>query len=753
MKTKSLLLTAAATLCLIAASPAQNVPNYVPTNGLVGWWPFNGNANDESGNGNNGTVNGATLTMDRNGQVNKAYSFNNSSILVPNSNSLQINNQFTLSIWINANSFPSPVSTIFSKGPDLTPFTWIFYINTSGFGGISVQDNIVGGGCGTGNTIAYSTNNWINLTSVIDGNTSKFYVNGVLDNTMNCSSSIYQNAYDVCFGKMNHPTFHYYWDGKLDDIGIWNRALSQQEITALYAANCVPPVATVTAAGPTSFCSGGSVQLNTAANPAYTYQWQNNGVNIPGATNASYTANAAGSYTVIARSSANCADTSAPMAVTVNALPSAAITAAGPTTFCSGVSVVLNANTATGLSYQWRRNGTTITGATSASYTATTTGAYTVVVSNSNNCQATSAATSVTVNALPQATVAAAGPTTFCSGASVVLNANTGTGLSYQWQQNGTTISGATSAAYTATTSGSYTVLVRNSNNCSATSTAITVTVNPAPQATATAAGPTTFCSGASVVLNANTGTGLSYQWRRNGTTITGATSASYTATTTGAYTVLVRNTSNCSATSPALSVTVNALPSVNLTTVPAFVNFQGGSIALNGTPPGGAFTGSGVTGSTFLPSAAGLGRRTITYSYTNTAGCSNKASQNTIVYDTTGIVCTSYDTVILNITVTDTLLIQTTITSLSPPNNKNTIRVYPNPTNDHITIYYGNFTSLNGYQLKIENSLGQQVFQTNISQQFNYLSLTNWGGSGLYFVRIIDPQGNTIDIRKIVLQ
>jgi hypothetical protein len=122
-------------------------------------------------------------------------------------------------------------------------------------------------------------------------------------------------------------------------------------------------------------------------------------------------------------------------------------------------------------------------------------------------------------------------------------------------------------------------------------------------------------------------------------------------------------------------------------------------------------------------------------------------------VYDTTGIVCTSYDTVILNITVTDTLLIQTTITSLSPPNNKNTIRVYPNPTNDHITIYYGNFTSLNGYQLKIENSLGQQVFQTNISQQSNYLSLTNWGGSGLYFVRIIDPQGNTIDIRKIVLQ
>ncbi len=104
-------------------------------------------------------------------------------------------------------------------------------------------------------------------------------------------------------------------------------------------------------------------------------------------------------------------------------------------------------------------------------------------------------------------------------------------------------------------------------------------------------------------------------------------------------------------------------------------------------------------------------------------------------------------------ITVTDTLIINTTITSLNPPTNSNTIKVFPNPTNDHITIDYGNFNVMNGYQLKIENSLGQQVFQTSITQQSDYLNLTAWGGNGLYFVHIIDPQGNTIDIRKIVLQ
>ena len=92
-------------------------------------------------------------------------------------------------------------------------------------------------------------------------------------------------------------------------------------------------------------------------------------------------------------------------------------------------------------------------------------------------------------------------------------------------------------------------------------------------------------------------------------------------------------------------------------------------------------------------------------------------------------------------------------ISGFNPVTYDNTIKLFPNPTNDHITIDYGNFASSSGYQLQIENSLGQQVFQTNINQQSNYLSLTNWGGNGLYFVRITDPQGNTIDIRKIVLQ
>jgi hypothetical protein len=59
----------------VATGAFAQVPSYVPSNGLMGWWPFSGNANDESGNGNNGNINGATLAVDRFGAMNRSYEF------------------------------------------------------------------------------------------------------------------------------------------------------------------------------------------------------------------------------------------------------------------------------------------------------------------------------------------------------------------------------------------------------------------------------------------------------------------------------------------------------------------------------------------------------------------------------------------------------------------------------------------------------------------------------------------------------
>jgi hypothetical protein len=135
------------------------------------------------------------------------------------------------------------------------------------------------------------------------------------------------------------------------------------------------------------------------------------------------------------------------------------------------------------------------------------------------------------------------------------------------------------------------------------------------------------------------------------------------------------------------------------------------------------------------------------------TSACMNSGSANCLatIYDTVTTHITVYDTVLVS--VVDTLIINSILTGLNPPNNTNVFKIFPNPTNDHITIDNGNIANLTGYQIKITNSLSQQVFQSAITQQQFYVDLSTWTGNGIYFVQIIDGQGNTIDIKKIVLQ
>jgi hypothetical protein len=105
-------------------------------------------------------------------------------------------------------------------------------------------------------------------------------------------------------------------------------------------------------------------------------------------------------------------------------------------------------------------------------------------------------------------------------------------------------------------------------------------------------------------------------------------------------------------------------------------------------------------------------------------------------------------------ITVTDTLIINANITGFSPVTYQNSIKIYPNPTNDQITIDFGsNYSTMNGYELKIMNSLSQVVYTTPINQNQTTVDLSTWTGYGIYFVHLINDTGHTIDIRKIVLQ
>jgi len=103
--------------------------------------------------------------------------------------------------------------------------------------------------------------------------------------------------------------------------------------------------------------------------------------------------------------------------------------------------------------------------------------------------------------------------------------------------------------------------VIKNANNCTSTSAATIITVNANPTASFTVSGPTTFCQGDSALLTANSGTGLTYQWRLNSVNITGAINQTHYAKLSGSYTVAVTNTSNCTTVSLAQVITVNSLP------------------------------------------------------------------------------------------------------------------------------------------------------------------------------------------------
>ncbi len=120
-------------------------------------------------------------------------------------------------------------------------------------------------------------------------------------------------------------------------------------------------------------------------------------------------------------------------------------------------------------------------------------------------------------------------------------------------------------------------------------------------------------------------------------------------------------------------------------------------------------------------------------------------------VYDTIAIYDTSY--IKIKTSVEDTLVIKVVLSEMANQNIVNSIKIYPNPSRDFITIGYGDYANMNGYNLKIINSLGQEVYSTPINQQESYLNLSDWGGKGLYYVSIINKSNIILETKEIILK
>ena len=515
--------------CMLSTSIGlAQVPSYVPVNGLKSYWPFNGNSNDESVNASHLTNNGAVLTTDRFGSTNSAYSVNGTNqYLIQSTPSFTFadTDDFTISVWVSKANTNAGVCLMNGSGASGN-FIWLLQ--------------------GGATTMSFGTNKqsqaWINISAPFNVSTWEhhvlvyqaglmtYYKDNVVQGTNNFTHTNTSST--------NLPLYvgrgigGSYFNGSIDDFGVWDRALTTCEINDLY--NASNTLLTVDAGPDTTVCINASYTLSgTGAN---TYVWDNgitDGLSFNPSTNQM--------YTVTGTDAAGCSawDT---VSISVHPL---LIDAGADQTICDGSSVTLNGSGGTG--YSWD-NGV-IDGST---FTPTTSQTYTLTGTDANGCLGTD---QVQID-LYTPNIFGGPSNNICAGDSVTLTAIGG--VSYVWDNN--VVNG---VAFLPTSNTTYTVVGTDIDGCSGTST-VTINIDPLPNINA--GDDVTICAGETVTLSASGG--LFYNWD-NGV----SNNTPFAPTMTTVYTVTGTNSNNCTNTDDVL-VTVNqpTTSTLNITEVDQYV-------------------------------------------------------------------------------------------------------------------------------------------------------------------------------------
>ncbi len=590
---------------LFLLSSSTTVLGCVPApSGLFGWWPAEGDAKDVAGTNNGMLVNGVNFT---NGMVGQAFSLDGASsyVSIPDAPSFHgLTSNITIEAWIKVNQFPSGDWTaIVTKGDS----SWRLHRHGStsvisfSIGGLSSADL-----AGNRNV---NDGQWHHVAGVYNHTNLFLYVDGALDASAPATGTIAQNSYPVCIGEnAEHPGR--IWNGLIDEVSIYNRALTAAEIQFIYNAGSsgkcpVPPTIFVQPTNQTVVAGDtASFSITASGTSPLTYQWSFNGTNINGATNSILTFTNvqpadAGYYSVMVTNLLG-SMTSSNAVLTVLAIPPAIVSQPTNQTIYVGdtASFSVMANGALPLSYQWNFNGANIIGETNTTLTLTNVqvsqaGNYTVLVSNFYGTILSSNAV-LTVLVVPPAIVSQPTNQTVMVGDTVSFSI-TAVGpspLSYQWYFNETPLSdGGRIAGSTASTllisnaqtndSGLYQVVVTN-NFGMITSTvaklAFQIQITDQPSSLGVFLG-----TNISFTVTAICPLPLGYQWYFNGTPlsdggrISGSTSPilnilNVQNSDLGGYTVVVTNF---------LTATNSSTASLTLALV-RFVNLN----STNPTPP-----------------------------------------------------------------------------------------------------------------------------------------------------------------------
>lgn len=452
----------------LALSLASFAFAQIPTNGLVASYPFTGNSNDVSGNNYHLTpFNGPTPTTDRFGNPNCAYlmdgvdDYFTATVYGPMGKKSR-----SITFWAKttANFNGSGYAVINYGAPTSSGARFELGLNNA-CNGLYMD---LGNGY---TTKAYNTidNSWHMYTVVYDStistsqNAVSFFVDATLISSSPCSSYSLtqtintQTGLTINVGRF-YPGIPRYFNGSIDDIHVYNRPLTQTEITTIYNTSpCSgPPVAPSSISGNSTICSGSTYIYSVAPiSTASSYSWSSPG-GWSGTSSTNTIALASGSSSgVISVIALNPCGSSAPVSLTVTSNPTPSVNiSAGVTTICKGNSATLIGGGAS--SYTW--NSTIISGSIAVSPTTTTT--YTLVGANSFGC-VNYAMQTITVTNNPLPTISVNGSGASCAGASVSLAANGAN--TYTWQPgnlNGFFVN------VSPTVSTTYTVTGTDGNGC-----------------------------------------------------------------------------------------------------------------------------------------------------------------------------------------------------------------------------------------------------------------------------------------------
>ena len=460
----------------------------------------------------------------------------------------------------------------------------------------------------------------------------------------------------------------------------------------------IPP--TISASGSAIICAGSTVDLTSSTPTGNVWNTTE--------TSSTITVGTSGSYTVTSDDANGCSATSAPFVVTVNAAPSISSGTVNDPSTCgtSTGSIEVTGPASGSISWTGTASGNS-GGSVSLPYliSGLAAGSYNITLVDGNGCSSNLLAQALNDPTPPATpTISNSGALTFCDGGSVVLTSSY-TGAGNSWT------TGETTDNITVTTSQTISVTYTDGTGCSSTSAPVTVTVNPLPNApTITPNGSTTFCDGESVTLSSSQGSGNLWS--------TGETTQDIDVTTSQTIDVVYTNTNGCSATSTPITITVNPLPTVSLGALSQVCDYTPSFTLSGGTPAGGIYSGTGVSGGDFDPATAGLGTHTITYEYTDGNGCTNTATQDIVVDE-----CLSVDEVL-----------------------QAGLLIYPNPTENII------YVELDGeFNYSVQDARGRLITNGDGNDKAS-ISLQDVE-TGVYFINITDKANDTVSTTRVVKQ